>query len=351
MLTRIAAAVLTLGLAVTLTSPASAEVGSRQRAVTLQLVGNGYGHGHGCRSTARRVAPPPERPATQILSFYYPGLSTGRAGGNVSVLITADSHPRRDRRRASGPDGRAGDGAEEDQAQLGQADRYALADRARSPVGAGSTSSARAGGRLTTLPGRRSSRPRGSRSRCSPPAKLQVAYRGKLRAIGGDTVNILALEDYLQGRRAARGARALASAGRAGAGGRGADLRGVRAAQPDRAALPDLRHHCVPGLRRLHRRGGCVQRRDRGHREADPDNAGEPAFTQFSASNGGWTSAGAFPYLPAKPDPLDTSYRGWTDSVTAAEIEKAYPALGDIRRVPRSRSATATASGVDGWSG
>ena len=34
---------------------------------------------------------------------------------------------------------------------------------------------------------------------------------------------------------------------------------------------------------------------------------GAPAFTQFSSSSGGWTSAGSKPYLPAKADPYD----GW----------------------------------------
>ena len=32
---------------------------------------------------------------------------------------------------------------------------------------------------------------------------------------------------------------------------------------------------------------------------------GGPAFTQFSASSGGWTSAGGYPYLPEKADPWD----------------------------------------------
>ena len=32
---------------------------------------------------------------------------------------------------------------------------------------------------------------------------------------------------------------------------------------------------------------------------------GAPAFTQFSASNGGWMSAGSQPYLAAKQDPFD----------------------------------------------
>ena len=35
---------------------------------------------------------------------------------------------------------------------------------------------------------------------------------------------------------------------------------------------------------------------------------GEPAFTQFSASSGGRTSAGGVPYLPSKGDPYDA----WT---------------------------------------
>ena len=32
---------------------------------------------------------------------------------------------------------------------------------------------------------------------------------------------------------------------------------------------------------------------------------GKPAFTQFSSSSGGWTSAGSVPYLAAKADPYD----------------------------------------------
>ena len=34
---------------------------------------------------------------------------------------------------------------------------------------------------------------------------------------------------------------------------------------------------------------------------------GQPAFTQFSSSSGGWTAAGSMPYLRAKRDPYD----GW----------------------------------------
>lgn len=60
---------------------------------------------------------------------------------------------------------------------------------------------------------------------------------------------------------------------------------------------------------------------------------GRPAFTQFSAANGG-SSAGspAHPYLVARPDPYDgvtgsTSHR-WTTTVPVARIRAAWPSVG-----------------------
>ena len=81
---------------------------------------------------------------------------------------------------------------------------------------------------------------------------------------------------------------------------------------------------------------------------------GEPAFTQFSASNGGWLAEGGQPYLVAKKDPYDNAYRGWHDTVTAGEIERAFPAIGSLRRDatrPRPcRSITNTLRTVGGAS-
>jgi SpoIID/LytB domain protein len=53
------------------------------------------------------------------------------------------------------------------------------------------------------------------------------------------------------------------------------------------------------------------------------------AFTQFSASNGGWTVYGGQPYLPAKADPYDNAGTGdpyihWTASVPVSQIASAY---------------------------
>jgi len=54
---------------------------------------------------------------------------------------------------------------------------------------------------------------------------------------------------------------------------------------------------------------------------------GKPAFTQFSASNGGYTLAGSQPYLIAQPDPYD-GFPEWTVTLTAAAIQARYPTIG-----------------------
>ena len=64
---------------------------------------------------------------------------------------------------------------------------------------------------------------------------------------------------------------------------------------------------------------------------------GEPAFTQFSASSGGWTAAGSQPYLPAQRDPYDdwsgNPVHDWSVRLRAGTVEDAYPALGRLRRI------------------
>ena len=68
---------------------------------------------------------------------------------------------------------------------------------------------------------------------------------------------------------------------------------------------------------------------------------GEPAFTQFSSSNGGWSSAGSQPYLVAQPDPYEASSGNpndpWTATVTSAQIEKAWPVVGTLASMSFTR--------------
>jgi SpoIID/LytB domain protein len=64
---------------------------------------------------------------------------------------------------------------------------------------------------------------------------------------------------------------------------------------------------------------------------------GKPAFTQFSSSSGGWTSAGSVPYLPAQADPYDgfpgNPVHSWSTTIDTGRIEAAYPSLGAVRRI------------------
>ena len=95
---------------------------------------------------------------------------------------------------------------------------------------------------------------------------------------------------------------------------------------------------------------------------------GQPAFTQFSSSNGGYSSAGSQPYLVAQPDPYEASSDNpndpWTATVTSAQIEKTWPrsAPSPTCRSPgtasvdfggRVTSVTLTGSlgGLPAWSG
>jgi SpoIID/LytB domain protein len=62
---------------------------------------------------------------------------------------------------------------------------------------------------------------------------------------------------------------------------------------------------------------------------------GAPAFTQFSASNGGQVAAGSKPYLVAKPDPYDTAdvdpNVNWTAQISAATLQSQYPSVGAVQ--------------------
>ena len=77
---------------------------------------------------------------------------------------------------------------------------------------------------------------------------------------------------------------------------------------------------------------------------------GKPAFTQFSASSGGRTSAGSVPYLPSKSDPYDAwsgnSVHSWSVKVSETTLEKRYPGIGDLKKI----KVTSREGGGD-WNG
>jgi peptidoglycan hydrolase-like amidase len=62
---------------------------------------------------------------------------------------------------------------------------------------------------------------------------------------------------------------------------------------------------------------------------------GAPAFTQYSASTGGYSDQGSQPYLAAVADPWDdwsgNSRHTWSASLSAATVESKYPGIGSLR--------------------
>jgi SpoIID/LytB domain protein len=78
---------------------------------------------------------------------------------------------------------------------------------------------------------------------------------------------------------------------------------------------------------------------------------GAPAFTQFSASNGGVMSAGSQPYLVDKNDPYDGIPSGnpnhnWSSTLSADTVEAAYPSIGTLQGL-----RVMSRSGLGEWGG
>jgi len=316
---------------------------------TLTIHGRGYGHGHGLSQYGAEGAAREGLSARRIVQFYYPHTTAGHVGGKVRVLITADTDDNTTVVNRPGLKVHAlGSGATKSLPTSGAAGhatqwRLSPAKHARTKV------SYRNGGWhvWTKLAG-------DAEFRAGRPITLvlgsgKVTYRGRLQSrtpVGASaghrvTVNKVSLEAYVQGviprempaswHQAALRAQAIAArtyaAEEAGSstnprwnlcdtsacqvyGGKSAEYPSTNTATAKTA-----------GQIRVYR--------------------GKPAFTQFSASNGGWSAAGGEPYLVAKKDPYDgwsgNSVHTWTTRVSDRAVEKAFPWLGNLTRITIDR--------------
>ena len=311
------------------------------------VVGHGYGHGHGMSQYGAEGAARQGRKHGEILAFYYPGTDLGRARGKIRVLLTADGGDDlvvgarkglRLRDRGSDTTYRLprGQGATRWRLDLDGSGRDVVAwydgswhrwrpGGREALVGEGQFT---AGGRPLTLFA----------------GSERTRYRGKLRnaATGngsGDraTVNVVGLDSYVRG--------VVPSEMPASWEPEAVQAQSVAARTYgvwDRAEDPsDYAHICdttacqvYEGVAGEHPLGddaveataGQVLRHD-----------GEPAFTQFSSSSGGWTSAGSMPYLVAKKDLYDgwsgNPHHRWSTTLKASTIAGAYPSIGKLRTI------------------
>ncbi len=294
---------------------------------TITITGDGYGHGHGMSQYGAYGAARDGMDFKQILRFYYPGTKLGRAGGQVKVLISADAD------RDLVVDSRPGLTARNLKSgrtwklDVARAERWRIRHAGGRNVISYRTS---AWHTWRTVKGDAEVAAGGK------PVVLQtsdgaVAYRGALRSTVRNgtrlTVNVLSMESYLRGVVAAE----MYPSWPAHA------LRAQAVASRTYAAYE--REHTTNPAYDLCDTAACQAY---GGRRAETDRSngavratarkvvtyrGETAFAQFSASDGGWTVAGQFDYLPAQQDPYEGTspdYYGWTAAVSDADVEEAY---------------------------
>jgi stage II sporulation protein D len=338
------------GLAAAAPRVGAADPGGDDATRALKIRGHGYGHGHGMSQHGAQGAAIRGKSHRQILSFYYPGTAMGSAGGRIRVLLTADHGNDvvvRDRpglHVRDRADGRlfrlpARDGV----------DRWrikpARGDRTESVVQYHDGG----GWHRWRVPGRGPLRGAGQFEAKGPmglvlPDGSKARYRGVLRAAypspGSryrDTVNAIRMNKYVRG----------VIADEMPASWRPAALRSQAVAARTYAAFIRRENRgeyyqiCDTTACQVY--GGVAAETDSTDR-AVARTAGQirtydgaPAFTQFSASSGGWTADGGPPYLPAKRDPYDdwpgNTVHSWSTRLSTSRIESAYPSIGRFRAI------------------
>ena len=343
-------AVATLGGLVALAplSPAAAADSWTVPATAKVVVkGHGYGHGHGLSQYGAEGAARAGLTYAQIAEFYYPGTAWGEAGGQVRVLITADSTDDVVVKARSGL--RVTDVSTGQRAMLPEdgATRWRLrAGTGTTTVVSYRTTKWR---RWTVLAGDAEFYAGGDPVRLVLPGGATKAYRGRLRSAAPtpgrparDTVNVLTLDNYLRGvvplempaLWSPQAVRAQSVAARTYA----AFERGN----------PRTSHYQICDTTSCQVYGGFDAEHPASNAAIDAtakrvltDEKGAPAFTQFSSSSGGWTAAGSMPYLGAQADPYDgwagNPVHDWTVQLSDATLERKFPAIGNLKKITVTR--------------
>jgi SpoIID/LytB domain protein len=308
---------------------------------TYTVTGYGYGHGHGLSQYGAQGAANQGVAWPQIVGFYYPGTTLGAARGTIKVLITAD-------KKDVVVDAR--DGLRLTRLTGGKTFTLSrLRPKASSwrimPRGSRSVVSYRAPGRggwqkWTTFPGAAEFSAGNQPLTLRLPKHQTADYRGALRSVEKHTVNVLPLDRYVQGvvpsevptSWPADAVRAQAVAART-------------YAAFERETATDFYDICDTTSCQVY--GGASAEDPAATAAVKATRGqvvlyeGQPAFTQFSSSNGGYSSAGSQPYLVAQADPYEASSDNpndpWTTTVTRAQIEKAWPGVGTLESLSFTR--------------
>ena len=301
--------------------------------------GHGYGHGHGMSQYGAQGAARQGKSYREIVDFYYPGTSWSRVRGLVRVLITADTSADTKVSPQRGLSVRDLSGrATYDLPDVKGVRYWRLIETRAGDTVVGYYTNRwrryRPGGAPTL---------KGDGEFFAPaPIRLHTAngstrYRGRLRFVNKDTVNVLSMDNYVKGvvadeMPASWHPEAVKSQSVA-----------ARTYATWSRSQNWSRYYQICDTTSCQVYGGVDAEDSRSNAAVNATRRqiltyrGDPAFTQFSSSSGGWTSKGSVPYLPAKRDPYDgwsgNPVHNWSMTIDAGYFERAYSRLGTLRRI------------------
>lgn len=317
---------------------------------TLTIHGRGYGHGHGMSQWGAQGAAKQGLSATKIVRFYYPHTRAGHAGGKVRVLLCGDAdnnttvvnrsglrvhdlesgrtsvlpatgtagHATR-WRMSAGSDGRTRVSFRNDGWHLWQKLRGDGEFTAGEPIKLVTGS-----GTVTYRGSLQSRTPRRAEGRCAVGSRRVTVNKTSLEAY---VQGVVPREAYTTWKQAALRAQAIAA-------------RSYAAFEEADSTNPVYQLCDTTSCQVYGGKSAEVPSTNEAGEKTKGDVRtyhGEPAFTQFSASNGGWLAAGSKPYLVAKKDPYDgikdNPNHTWTVHRTAGAIEQAFPAVGNLQKI------------------
>ena len=312
----------------------------------ITVRGHGYGHGNGMSQYGAEGGARAGKSYRQILAKYYPGTSLGRMHGNVRVLISADTtsdvkvSPARGLSVRDRADGKTWVLPTRDAIR-----RWRLLPGGQVQLYNGSRwRSWRVPGR-TRLRGEGEFHARAPITLWVPAGSGEIArrYRGALRSArppasstDRDTVNVLKMDAYVRGvvpaeMPASWSLEALKSQAVA------ARTYATRDRDANRS-----RYYQTCDTTSCQVYGGVGAEAASSNRAVRQTSreilryGGEPAFTQFSSSSGGYTGDGGYPYLRPVPDPWDSwsgnANHSWSTTVDASRAEQRY-GLGNLQEI------------------
>ncbi|MBV9368400.1 MAG: SpoIID/LytB domain-containing protein, partial [Frankiales bacterium] len=372
-----AAALLTTLVAFAPPAAAAAETYYRPADSVLHIAGHGFGHGHGLSQWGAYGGAKAGKTWRQIVAWYYASPALATKSGTIAVQLSA---------AGSGPTTVAPatgltvlDGAKHTltlPAAAGSSTydlwRAALASdgtlRVQGHTSSGWANVAPTGGTVTSWSGTwLRFTDRAQVVTLVRPGGTRVAYRDsiqfdKVSSTSGMTINLVTLEHYLygvvpaempcswtptvNGTKRLEGLAAQAVAARSYASWRIDNPRNSFATIIDNTfdqayggytAEQTAKSDCPWTTSTGAKTSASNAAIDATAGQIMVDSSGHAIFAQFSASNGGFEISGGQPYLPSRPDAWDGlptenwNSHSWTDTVTAAQLQSAYPSIGTFR--------------------